>query len=287
VSLRIIICSIVFLLPTFAYGEFGGKEVSVSSTGEEEGGSQTSGQDSLQGESPSYKWVNLSGNFQLVTDYMARGQTQTYGGPAAQGSFILSQKKNDGFYVGVFGSNVSSVIPAPNGSGLELNLFAGYIYKKDHDLSFGIELCNTRYPGARASLPLNDKFDYLEIIPNVTYKIFSASFAYSISDRSGVNQNFAPTFPIPLKPNGNSRGSWYAEASANMPVSFINNNLKFRVLWGYWYARNYTVLNYAVFGTGLKYKLPENCGAYLFLLMLALLRQTRSISELLIAQRAK
>lgn len=249
-NLKVIVCSILCLVPAYADGDY------------EDHAEQPAlgASDNVKEGSPSHKWVNLSGNFQLVSDYVYRGQTQTYGGPAAQGGFVLRQKKDEGVYVGISGSNVSGIGIAANGAGLELDLYGGYIYKKDNDLSLGIELRNTRYPGARASLPLKDKFDYLEIIPKVTYKIFSGFFAYSLSDRRGVNQNFASTFPAPLKPNGNSKGSCYAEVNANMPVSFIHDNLKFKVLCGYWYTRNYTKLNYTVFGVGLKYKMPQNWG---------------------------
>ena len=249
-NLKVIICSILCLVPAYADGDY-----------EDQAEQPALGaSDSLGEGSPSHKWVNLTGNFQLVSDYVYRGQTQTFGGPATQGAFVLKQKRDEGFYVGVGGSNIDSVATAPNGSGMALDLYGGYIHKWNNDLSFILELYNTRYPGARATLPLRDKFDYLEIIQGVNYKFLSMFFAYSISDRSGLNQNLAPTFPIPLKPNGNSKGSWYAEASAKIPLWFISDNLKVRLLCGYRYAKNYTVLNYTVFGAGLKYLLPEDLG---------------------------
>ncbi|MDF3033396.1 MAG: hypothetical protein K0R76_350 [Alphaproteobacteria bacterium] len=260
--LQVLVCSLVLLTPTHADGDY--KEARDYTVSDIEGGerakhapSHTSGSGNQN--APFNKWADLSGDMTLITDYLFRGQTQTLGGPAAQGGFTVSQKNDQGLYGGAWGSNVSNTT-ASNGSGLELCIFAGYVYKRDNDLSLKLEIRNTSYPGAYASLPTKDKFDYLEIIPGVTYKFFSLFLAYSVTNRSGVNQNFAPTFAVPLTPNGNSKGSWYTEASINLPISFIDDQLQFQLLGGYSYTRNYTVLNYAVFGTGVNYKLPESWG---------------------------
>jgi len=253
-SLRVIVCFALCLMSVQVHAGFD-RERRADDVGS---GEHTSFEEKQ--ENSVNKWVDFSGSLAFVSDYISRGQTQTFGGPAVQGGFTLSQKKDEGVYAGVWGSNIDSIATAPNGAGLEFDLYGGYIHKCNNDLSIMLELYDTRYPGARASLPLKDKFDYLEIIPGFKYKFLYVFFAYSISDRSGLNQNFAPTFPIPLKPNGNSKGSWYAEASAKIPLSFISDNLKLRLLYGYRYARNYTVLNYAVFSVGLKYLLPEDLG---------------------------
>ena len=68
-NLRIIVCSILCLVPAYADGDYE-DHPEQPTTGDLEG---------VRSESPSHKWVNLSGNFQLVSDYVFRGQTQTYG----------------------------------------------------------------------------------------------------------------------------------------------------------------------------------------------------------------
>lgn len=224
------------------------------------------------------KWVDFSGRFAFVSDYVYRGQTQTLGGPAAQGGFTLSQKQGEGLYATIWGSNVSNTI-APNGAGLELDLSVGYIYKKDDDLSFGLELLDIAYPKAYASLPTKDKFDTIMVTPSITYKVFFMAFSYDVTNHFGLNQNLAPTFFTPLRPNGKSNGSNYTEVGVNTPIPTISQSLKFRLTAGYQYVRNYTSLNYAVYTVGLKYKLPESLGGYHCLPMLLLRQQTRNITK--------
>ena len=100
---------------------------------------------------------------------------------------------------------------------------------------------------------------HLRSFPELTIRSFIYLLRILCQTRV-VNQNFAPTFPVFLKPNGNSKGSTYGEVGINTPVPFISPNLKFRITAGYQYVRNYTVLNYSVYTTGLKYKLPEDWG---------------------------
>lgn len=247
--LKIIINLMLLLMPTYANGDNEGQYKAPAFEGNETSLSDVS--------SSAYKWIHLSGNVTLVTNYIYRGQTQTFGGPAVQGEFKLSQKKDEGAYAGVWGSNVSSTT-APNGAGLELDLYVGYLHKWAEDFSVGLELVHTYYPGAHASLPTRDKFDTLEIIPSVSYKIFSLYFAYALTNYGGINQNLAPTFSIPLQPDGSSRGSFYTEAMVNLPVSFINDNLKLKLFTSYAYIKNYAKLNYFAFGAGLKYEFRDS-----------------------------
>ena len=56
----------------------------------------------------------ITGNSGFYSDYIYRGQTFTFGGPAVQGELFLRQKKDEGAYVGIWGSNVDSTT-ATNG----------------------------------------------------------------------------------------------------------------------------------------------------------------------------
>lgn len=227
-----------------------------SASAEDESVSSNRGADTAR-KSSSIRPIVLSGMVGVGSDYIYRGQTQTRRGPAGHGELTLGQRKHDGPYVGTWFSNVSRT-RAPNGAGLELDLFAGYDYKRNQDLSLKLELRNTRYPMAHASLPTKDKFDYVEIIPGFSYKFFTVYVAYCLTNYMGINQNIASTYPVYVKQNGHSKGSCYAEAGVNVPIYFISENLKFRVTGGYQYIRNYTALNYSVYTTGIKYKLPES-----------------------------
>lgn len=207
------------------------------------------------------KWIHFVGRAGFVSDYVYRGQTQTFGGPAVQGEmkFYISPKAEEGFYVSMFGSNVDATT-APNGAGLELDFATGYVYKANKDLSFKLELLNIRYPGSYAPEETKDSLDVLEIGPTISYKWFTFFWSYSISNFHGVNQNLAPSFFTPLPPNGNSKGSWYTEASIKLPIP--NTREKFNVLAniGYQYVRNYTALNYTTVGGGISYEIPEEFG---------------------------
>jgi len=256
--LKAIVCSLICLLPIYA--DDGGviaEDNGAGVTYEEQGGASYSPQEKAPlGNTMGNKWITFWGDFGFVSDYVYRGQTRTFRGPAAQGSLNIGQGKDAGLYAGVWGSNVSNTLFS-NGANVELDLYLGYKYRYTPDLSFALEMRNTIYPGAYASLPTKDKYDQVEIIPSVGYKFFTFLLAYSVTNAPGVNKNFAPTFSTPLTPNGNSKGSWYAEANAILPIAVISNDFKLKLFWGYSYFRNYSKLNYNLVGMGLSYKLPE------------------------------
>jgi hypothetical protein len=55
--------------------------------------------------------AGISGNITLTSDYIWRGVSQTTGDPALQGGVAYSHE--NGFYAGVWGSNVDSMTKAP------------------------------------------------------------------------------------------------------------------------------------------------------------------------------
>jgi hypothetical protein len=121
-----------------------------------------------------------------------------------------------------------------------------------------LELLYTYYPGAYAPLETKDKFDQLELVPSLTYQYLTVMWAYCFTDTRGINQNFAPTFFTPLTPNGRSKGSWYLEASLELPIPATEDKLKFKMSAGYERIRHYSALSYGVFGAALTYELPES-----------------------------
>jgi hypothetical protein len=245
--LKVVICSILGLMPVYADGDYGDEnEYPVSDVQQEPKGSYFTN-----------NWFKFSGNFGFVSNYVYRGQTRTWDGPAAQGEFVIKQNRPDGFYVGAWGSNIDSTTAA-NGANLQLDAFLGYLYKYNPDLTLGLELRESWFPKAHNSLSTRDKYNTLELIPKVQYQIFTFLFAYSFSNARGVNQNFASTYMPPLKPNGSSRGSWYAELGANFPIPNTGDRFKIHLNWGYVYVNHYTSLNYNVFAGGLSYKLPDS-----------------------------
>lgn len=258
---KAIFCVISFFLPIAAYGKVKGTVVPITLQDKNEPVPINDKEGSLT-ETSSDKWIDISGHTCFLSNYIFRGQTQTFGDAAVQGELIISQKKNEGFYVSMFGSNVDGTT-ATNGSGLELDLATGFIYKATQDLSLKLELLNTRYPGAYAPLDTKDSFDVLEIYPSITYKYLTLFWAYSFTNVRGVSQNFVQEFVNPIPPNGNSKGSWYAEANLKLPIPGTEEKLKFLCSVGYQRVRHYSLLNYTVFGTGFVYELPESLGGLL------------------------
>jgi len=109
----------------------------------------------------------ISGNVALVTDYYFRGISQTDNDGAIQGGFDWSH--DSGFYVGVWGSNVSF-----GDTHLEFDTYAGYTSEIG---DFGYDLGVIKYNYNDTSM--HD--DPIEWTANVSYSYFSAGYAYSPS----------------------------------------------------------------------------------------------------------
>jgi len=110
--------------------------------------------------------AEISANVALTTDYVWRGVSQNLDeSPALQGGFDYSH--DSGFYLGVWGSNVSF----GGDESLELDLYGGV------GLDFGI--IRYSYHGGADSSSL----DFTEFYAGVSYAGFSAT--YSVGDELG------------------------------------------------------------------------------------------------------
>ena len=155
--LKLMLCAALVSMPLFAYAD----DIAVKKPASES-----------SSEKPENQWCVVSGDVGFVTNYLYRGFTETFGGPTVQGEIVVSQKKEEGLFAGVWGSNVDNTT-ASNGSGLEALISGGYIYKAYEDLSLKLELRYTRYQGAFGSSPSTtdrkDSWDMFEIIPGFNY----------------------------------------------------------------------------------------------------------------------
>lgn len=80
----------------------------------------------------------------LVSDYIFRGQSQTWGGPALQ--FSIEAAHRSGFYAGFFASNVSDHwLP---GAAVETDLYGGYRTRVADTIGVDIGAVYYLYPGA-------------------------------------------------------------------------------------------------------------------------------------------
>lgn len=139
------------------------------------------------------------GSVTVVSDYIFRGQTQTWGEMAAQVS--LEANHASGFYVGFFGSNVSDQwLP---GATLETDLYAGFRGNlgADEQIAYDVGVVYYMYPGADwdksgfnppafpEGTTESGKLDSGEIYVAVTYAFATFKTGYMFTDYFGWNTN--------------------------------------------------------------------------------------------------
>jgi len=145
----------------------------------------------------------LTYNIGLFSSYQFRGLEQTGGRAALQGGADLSH--SSGFYVGIWGSNVSWLEDAETykHSSLEVDVYGGYKNTiGSTDIAYDIGLLQYIYPGDRISP--NPTANTTEGKAALTYKWVNVTGWYIFS-----KDGFAVE---------DSRGTTYLEANANIPL---------------------------------------------------------------------
>ena len=161
----------------------------------------------------------LTANVGLYSQYVFRGLAQTNEEAALQGGFDYAH--SSGFYLGVWGSNVSwlkeNLTTGANatagtyksGGSLELDFYGGY-KGSIGDFSYDVGLLQYYYPGDVFS-PLPNysvngtKANTLEAYIAGSWKWFTVKYSQSINDKTfGVNK---------------SSGTSYLDLSASFPVA--------------------------------------------------------------------
>lgn len=168
---------------------------------------------------PEPPW-DLSFTLNFVSDYRARGISQTWLAPAVQGSIDLTHES--GFYTGVWASNVSDESTA--GANEEIDVYVGYgnDIKAVKGLSYTTGLYGYFYPSGNYSkfdaLTEVDKskrhetYDTFELMGGLTYKWLTAKAWVTLTDYYGQNRKTGWT--------RGTKGSTYYELSANVPLPF-------------------------------------------------------------------
>jgi len=159
---------------------------------------------------------SLSSNVYLVSDYLFRGQTQTWGKPGIQGGFDFAHQS--GLYAGTWATNVSGNQFA--GGSMELDLYAGYNGKLSEDIGYSAGLLYYYYPGANynkafacsSTVCASEKYDTLEVGAGGSWSWLSAKVSYSLTDYFGAN---ATTVGL----NGDTKGTLYTETNANYAIA--------------------------------------------------------------------
>jgi uncharacterized protein (TIGR02001 family) len=130
----------------------------------------------------------FSANVSLVSNYLYRGISQTGAKPALQGGFDYEHES--GFYIGLWGSNVSIWSDAAAGttnvanSSLELDTYAGFRNHINEDAGYDIGFLRYNYPGTYAPGVISP--DTNEIYGAIGYKWITAKYSRSLGDTFGL-----------------------------------------------------------------------------------------------------
>lgn len=169
----------------------------------------------------------------FVSDYIFRGQSQTWGRPAAQ--FAIEADHKSGFYAGFAASNVSDEwLPGAN---LETDFFAGY---RGTISEFGFDVGGIYYyyPGANwdesqfTGMNRSNSLNTFEVYASLSYKWLSVKAGRTLNEYFGWDTNNSPAlghypgdptlYGFNGDPNagvtGDTDGSYFYEANAAYEV---------------------------------------------------------------------
>jgi uncharacterized protein (TIGR02001 family) len=160
-------------------------------------------------------------NIGFVSDYYFRGLSQSWHKPAVQGGIDITH--SNGFYAGVWGSNVSpNTYPDAN---VELDLYAGYNGTTPIEgLGWTTGIYTYWYPGGdwdkytfagttpagAPQTPDGGSWNTQELNAGLSYKWLSAKVSYTLSDWFGSEKKTGW--------DGDTKGSTYIELNAAYPL---------------------------------------------------------------------
>lgn len=153
----------------------------------------------------------VTGNVAVVSDYMFRGLTQTWGHPAIQGGADYTDP--NGFAVGTWGSSISDK-SYPGGS-TEWDLYASFGRSVHADWSWRIGVYSYLYPGANldeAGLA-SRSFTTVEANVALAWRQFTLKYNRSLTDyfAAGTEQGY----------DGDTRGTGYLQVDVALPLSDV------------------------------------------------------------------
>lgn len=186
----------------------------------------------------------LTGNVGFFSQYIFRGMTQTDRQPALQGGFDYSHAS--GLYLGTWASNISwlkenassaaggTAGTYKDGGSLEWDFYGGYKSNfGSSDFFYDVGALYYWYPGKVQTNPalaggnaLNVKANTLEGYGALGWKWLSAKYSYSLLDRTFGTRD--------------SKGTWYLDLSANVPLGDFAKGLDGLTLIAHWGWQKYT-----------------------------------------------
>lgn len=210
-------------------------------------------------EAPSY---SMTGNVSFSNDYVWRGLSQTFGGPALQ--FGVDLKHASGVYAGFWASNVSEKwVPGAN---LETDYYVGYKTGLGSLLTLDLNMLYVYYPGGDYRKALDGKTftssrpNTLEPSIGISYDWLSVKYGRTLTRFYGWNvNNSAPGVFSAEDPHagvtGSTHGSQYAELGTSYDVmGSVNVSLQ---LGREWIAHS-TGLNWSYARIGVNKTLADN-----------------------------
>jgi hypothetical protein len=170
--------------------------------------------------------VTISGSLTGMSDYIWRGQSQTWGKPALQ--FSVEAAHNSGVYAGFFTSNVSSQwVP---GAHLETDWYSGFRNKLPGSLSevgYDLNINYAYFPGGDFNktgfnLPSSSP-NTVEVSASVNHHWLTLKAGQVLSKFYGwdTNNSSAGSFAGDPKAaiTGSTKGSYYVEAQVSQDIA--------------------------------------------------------------------
>jgi uncharacterized protein (TIGR02001 family) len=159
-------------------------------------------------------------NVGYVSDYYARGISQSWHSPAIQGGIDIAH--SSGFYAGGFGSSISS--NTFSGGSTEFDLYGGYngLIPAVEGLGYTVGAIGFFYPGASwkkynlgglagtPETPNGGKFDTYEANAGLSYKWLSAKASVTLGNYFGAEKATGW--------DGDTKGTTYLELNAAYPL---------------------------------------------------------------------
>lgn len=209
--------------------------------------------------------IAVASSVTLVSDYLFRGISQTWGRPALQ--FAIEASHASGLYGGLFGSNVSDEM-YPDAQ-VELDLYGGKRGKLPgvfSALNYDLGLIYVYYPGADydqakfANRYDSSKFNTAELYASLNYKWLTVKtgrtltefFGWNINN-SGVGGGFYGDASAGV--TGSTRGSWYTEVAINGDLA---NNWSLNALAGHQSIANSRHLDWNYYKVGIAHSFANN-----------------------------
>jgi uncharacterized protein (TIGR02001 family) len=153
----------------------------------------------------------ITGNVAVVSDYMFRGITQTWGHPAVQGGGDLTMK--NGFAAGFWASSISE--RSYPGGAMELDVYGSYSANFSNDWSWRGGLYGYIYPSGNLDQAkprlASRSFNTLEANAALTWKWLTLKCSRSVTDYFAIDTEQGY--------DGDSKGSGYLQLDASIPLS--------------------------------------------------------------------